>query len=54
MHLASAWAPAIERCPKPTSSQNAVDALPFAKRYDSNYLSNLDFSFLKSLELLFV
>lgn len=45
MHLASAWAPAIEHCPKPTSSQNAVDALPFAKRYDSNNFTNLRFQF---------
>lgn len=33
MLLVSAWGPATEHCPRPTSSLNAVDALPYARRY---------------------
>ena len=47
MPLASAWGPAIEHCPRPISSLNAVGALPYAKRYLSNNHGDLDFSSLK-------
>lgn len=33
MPPASAWGPATEHCPRPTSNQNAADALPYARRY---------------------
>lgn len=33
MPPASAWGPATEHCPRPTSSLNAAGALPYARRY---------------------
>lgn len=50
MPPASAWGPATERCPRRTSSRNAVGALHFARRYNHTltYLKNVitEFFFL--------
>lgn len=44
MPPASAWGPATEHCPRPTSSPNAADALRCARRYTH-------FDFYKELSL---
>lgn len=41
MPPASAWGPATEHCPRPTSSLNAVGALPYARRYTHLHLSKV-------------
>lgn len=50
MPPASAWGPAIEHCPRPTSSLNAVGARPYARRYiylEFTKQRSLHHSFLK-------